>query len=156
MIRPNIVLSAAHCEGITNTVTLGLHKVRLTNSETDEFNNIEHINIAESVIHPKYDDYTLDYDFWLIRLERDSRYGNEIVELDTPSDDLELRDMMDELVVFGFGTTQQGGNQPNIIQEVTVDYMSNDNCGNYGLNDLTDNMLCAGRQGKDSCQVRDY
>lgn len=152
MIRSNIVLSAAHCEGITDTVTLGLHKVQLTNSETDEFNNIEHIKIAESVIHPNYNENTLDNDYWLIRLENDSRYP--IVELDTPNDDLDLSDMM-ELVVFGFGTTQQGGNQPNIIQEVTVDYKPNDRCGNYGLNDLTDNMLCAGRQGKDSCQVRD-
>ena len=130
-----------------------MHKVQLTNSETDEFNNIEHINIAESVIHPNYNENTLDNDYWLIRLEKDSRYGNEIVELDTPDDNLNLNDL-DELTVFGFGTTQQGGNQPNIIQEVTVDYKPNDRCGNYGLGYLTDNMLCAGRQGKDSCQVR--
>ena len=102
------------------------------------------------MIHPNYNGYTLDNDFWLIRLEKDSRFP--IVELDKPNDDLDLID--DELVVFGFGTTQQGGNQPNVIQEVTVDYFENDQCGNYGPFDLTDNMLCAGRQGKDSCQVR--
>ena len=40
----------------------------------------------------------------------------------------------------------------NILQEVTIEVFANNNCGNYQSGDITANMMCAGRSGKDSCQ----
>ncbi|KAL3811857.1 hypothetical protein ACHAXA_009218 [Cyclostephanos tholiformis] len=138
-------------------VAMGMHTLALNESEVSEFNNVEFIPIAEYAIHPRYDDSTVDYDFAMIRLQSVPKlYGNEVVELDSPSDDLELA-LGSELVVFGFGTTQ--GDQwsaPKVMQEVTLDYMSNIECTEL-YEDLypggiTSSMLCAARAGKDSCQ----
>ena len=41
---------------------------------------------------------------------------------------------------------------PQTLQEVTVPVVSNADC-NAAYGSITSNMLCAGRQGKDSCQV---
>lgn len=137
---------------------IGMHKIRLGTDvrEADEFLVIESIPIAEKRIHPQYNDNTLENDYWMIRLEWASQLYAP-VELDTPSvsDGLDLEDgNSHELVVMGFGTLTSGGSTPNVMQEVTVDYKPNDACGSYPSGEITDVMLCAGRVGKDSCQVR--
>ena len=159
LIAPNIVLSAAHCKGISETATLGMHKINLPSGQSSEFYNIEHIPIAESITHPNYVNESMDNDYWLIRLEYPSTlYADQIVELDAPSDALDLDDGGEhDLTVMGFGLTSSGGDAPNIMQEVTVDYIPNDMCTknpyNYMRRDITSNMMCAGRIGQDSCQV---
>jgi hypothetical protein len=66
------VLSAAHCFGNVNDfVTLGMHKIRLNADEAAEYNNIEHIPIAEWVKHPQFIPRgagmpPLNYDFLMI------------------------------------------------------------------------------------------
>ena len=48
-----------------------------------------------------------------------------------------------------------GGSSPNELQEVEVDYMTNAECCSgteYTCSQITENMMCARRQGKDSCQ----
>ena len=142
-------------------VAMGMHTLALNESEVSEFNNVELIPIAEYAIHPRYDDSTVDYDFAMIRLQSVPKlYGNEVVELDSPNDDLELASGS-ELVVFGFGTTQ--GDQwsaPKVMQEVTLDYMSNIECTEL-YEDLypggiTSSMLCAGGEGVGACFVRTF
>jgi len=44
-------------------------KINLGTGEAAEFYNIEHIPIAESVVHPNYNAANLDNDFWMIRLQ---------------------------------------------------------------------------------------
>jgi secreted trypsin-like serine protease len=152
------VLSAAHCFSANqNIVTLGMHKIN--QDDRSEFYKIEHIPIAQSVVHPNYDDYTLDNDFWMIRLQWASKlYSGNIAQLDTPTDDLMLSTTSGaELVVFGFGTLTSGGVTPNVMQEVVVDYISNAACVKspygYSSSDITSTMMCAEQSGKDSCQV---
>lgn len=126
-------------------------------NEADEFEKIEHIPVAEYVTHPNYNSRTYENDFMMIRLEWASQiYGaDDFVSLDTPTDALDLDDgAAHELIVMGFGTTSSGGSSPNSLQEVTVDYIPNDSCGSYSPTSIKDSMLCAGRAGKDSCQVR--
>ena len=49
-----------------------------------------------------------------------------------------------------------GGDQPGVLQEVMVDTMTNEECSSppniYTRDQITDQMLCAGAQGRDSCQ----
>ena len=155
-MHPKVVVSAAHCQGVSNFVTLGMHKIKLSAGDADEFFNLEHIPIALEEIHPSYDPNTMVNDYWMIKLQWASKlYANQIVALDTPTDGFELKSG-DDLVTFGFGTLTSQGATPNLLQEVTVDYIPNDVCVNnygYASNEIFDTMICAGRAGKDSCQV---
>ena len=136
-----------------------MHKINLGTGEAAEFYNIEHIPIAESVVHPNYNAATFDNDFWMIRLQWASKlYSGNVAQLDTPTDSLVLASTSGaDLVVVGFGTLTSGGVTPNVMQEVVVDYISNTACVfqpyAHSSSDITSAMMCAGRSGKDSCQV---
>ena len=156
-MAPNVVLCAAHCAGVSDIVTLGMHKINLATGESAEFYNIEHIPIAESIKHPNYNANTVNNDYWMIRLQWASTlYSGNAIALDTLSDDLVLTSGR-ELVVMGFGTLASGGSTPNTMQKVVVNYVSNVDCVSpntgYDPSYITSAMLCAALPGKDSCQV---
>jgi hypothetical protein len=133
-----------------------MHKIKLSATEADEFYNLEHIPIALEAIHPNYDDITTTHDFRAVKLKWASKlYANQVVALDSPTDGVDLKSG-DDLVTFGFGTLTSGGTSPNIMQEVTIDYITNADCVNsygYSSSEIDSSMICAGRAGKDSCQV---
>ena len=55
-------------------------------------------------------------------------------------------------VAVGWGTTDSStGEQPDVLQHVGVETMPNDDCGYYEFDMVTENMICAGSEGKDSC-----
>ncbi len=100
-----------------------------------------------------------DYDFWIIELEWSTeKYGDYVVELDSPTDDLDLDDGdSHELAVIGFGDLFSGSPFfTSVNQEVVVDYVPNDVCEESYPGLITTSMLCASSPGKDSCQVRKY
>ena len=55
----------------------------------------------------------------------------------------------------GWGTLSSGGSLSNSLQEVSLSTMSNSDCistTDYTWWQITNNMICAGRAGKDACQ----
>jgi hypothetical protein len=135
-----------------------MHKINLNLDGVgpEEFDYVEIIPIAGYVIHPDYDYWTNDNDFALIQLESASKYADQVVELDSPSDDLELVPG-DDLVVFGFGVTSYVSyTSPNVMQEVTMDYISNEECESaFELAfDIPSSMLCGQRNEVGACYVR--
>ena len=55
-------------------------------------------------------------------------------------------------VAIGWGTMDvDTGEMPEELQHVDVETMSNNNCGYYDWDMLSENMLCAGENGKDTC-----
>ena len=159
---PNVVLCAAHCAGVSDIVTLGMYKIKLDAGEAAEFYNIEHIPIAEAIVHPDYNDNTLNNDYLIIRLQWASTlYSGNVVSLDTPSDDLVLGNTSGrELVVMGFGTLAYGWISPNIMQKVNLEYLSNADCVSpknaYDPSEITSSMLCAALPGKGACNVSSF
>ena len=82
-------------------------------------------------------------------------YADQVVDLDLPSDNLDLDDGGSyDLTVMGFGTLRSGGSTPSNLQEVQVPYVPNDSCGSYPSNEIYPSMLCAGylSGGYDACQ----
>ncbi len=148
------MLSAAHCWGAeTVFVSLGIYKIILEQNETAEFYSTEHIPIAESIKHPYYNNKTYDYDFWLIKLQwASSLYLDNTVVVD---DDPSPLNPDDPLYVMGFGKLieGEGGNSSNVMQKVYVDYMTNQCCQEKHSKTITDQMMCASKDGKDACQV---
>lgn len=61
----------------------------------------------------------------------------------------------DAFVVSGWGTTSEGGSISRNLKQVTLPYVSDDDCvASYGQENIDkDVMICAGGQkGRDSCQ----
>ena len=57
-----------------------------------------------------------------------------------------------QAVAIGWGTINPDtGDMPSKLQHVDVKTLSNDNCGYYDFDLLSENMLCAGEEGKDTC-----
>ena len=59
-------------------------------------------------------------------------------------------------IATGWGDTRKGGQISNVLLEVRVRIWSNSDCSNRYRsidNYVTENMLCAGEPGKDTCQV---
>ena len=156
LVAPNVILSAAHCaDTINGPAVLGLHMKRADGAE--EFENIEIIDFKDHVTHPQYSANTIDNDYWVIQLKHDSQlYKDYVVDLDTSGGSASVLTSGRDVTVIGMGTTASGGSAPNVLQEVTVDYIPNSDCCTgsygYGCNELTANMMCAARPGQDSCQ----
>lgn len=59
--------------------------------------------------------------------------------------------------MIGWGAIREGGGQPNVLQQVTVQIMTNDKCksmyGSDAPGGIVDHMLCAAYPNKDSCSV---
>ena len=144
LIAPEWVVTAAHClPGNPSKAIIGRFDLR-----TDE-GRIH--DIAEKIGHPDYNDRTSDNDIALLKLA-------------TPSDQTPIP-LVGRTEAFsgpgatytvaGWGLLEDGGDASPTLMKVDVDVLSNLVC-QINYNDtgvqITDNMLCAGRAGKDSCQ----
>ena len=140
LVAPNVMLSAAHCQGHFRSVQIGRHDLADLSSPFETF------TIIEEIPHPNYNRQTTDYDFMMIKLSGNSAYAP--VVLDNGGGDF-LTDGTD-LIAMGWGSTRNDGRTSDVLLEVEVDVDSS--CGSYPESSITPRMFCAGRRGKDSCQ----
>jgi trypsin len=151
LIRPNWVLTAAHCvdSGAPDSVVIGMHS-RKDTSRTEKF------KAKRAIIHPKFNSNTMDYDFALIELDGNSSYP--VIMLNT---DPMLAPMIDSgnttivAITAGWGATREGGSLPDALMKVDVPLVTRAACAAaYSGSTISDRMICAGYDlgGKDSCQ----
>ena len=153
MIAPDVVLSAAHCQGGQYQITVGRHGL--------EDNDGESIDVLTEIPHPDYDDYTTDNDFMLLFLKDSVTVDVKMVKVNS---DVNVPEVDAAVTVVGWGDTDitDEVEMPIYLQEVEVNVVSNEECnasdGPYGTYEeaggITDNMLCAREEGggEDSCQ----
>lgn len=149
LIAQNWVLTAAHCvKGITiSEIWVGVHDQQDTRA-SEKFT----IKPAQIFAHKKYNSSTMDYDYALIRLNKNSSFSpvaiNE-VELDLDNNSIVS-------TTAGWGTLTEGGSSPDLLQKVDVPLVSQSICNapDSYAGDITDRMICAGlpEGGKDACQ----
>ncbi|MEA3307339.1 MAG: serine protease, partial [Elusimicrobiota bacterium] len=122
------------------SVMIGLHAQNVTADAED----IKQIKIVK---HPKWDDDTMDYDFALIKLEKNSTYP--AIKLNT----VPVKDKVN-FITAGWGTLSEGGSVSNALMKVEVPFVSQEQCSKDYPGWVTDSMLCAGFEegGKDACQ----
>jgi secreted trypsin-like serine protease len=160
LIHSHWVLTAAHCVkagDYTNqnldpseiTVVLNIHNLK---TETGD-----RVRVKRIVAHPEYDNLSSvdNFDVALLELERDVSY--ETISPITDDSGLEGK----TATVIGWGATKVKGftnNYPSQLMEVQIPIVSNAVCNqafnkysDNGLNPITEQMLCAGSNGKDSC-----
>lgn len=139
LIAKDWVLTAEHCvtEGV-NTVVIGLHDLGKTGgTETHRVDRI--------VPHPLRG--SRDYDYALLHLAGESKFAP--IALNRAEIKAEAN-----MITAGWGDTAEAGGMPNLLQKVTVPFVSSARCSAAYPGKITDRMICAGYDegGKDACQ----
>ncbi|KAL7476501.1 hypothetical protein ACHAW6_002358 [Cyclotella cf. meneghiniana] len=166
LIAPDIVLTAAHCQGDFNTAVIGRHNLSSSEGES--------IPIKMAFSHAEYNDTTEDNDLMLVLLEWPTTLDLPFVKVNT---DVDRPRVGESVTAIGWGdmtidyVTEI---TPDVLMSVDIHVISNEACANssgiyvvqanisgtiltYTVNAsysmrITDNMLCAADIGQDSCQ----
>ena len=160
LIRPNVVLTAAHC--VADLEKLSDMDVAVGVYDLSEVKPEQRIPLSRIIIHPGYNPETIDNDIALLRLARSSTAPT--VTLVDPVTMNSLDGYM-PLTVVGWGAKADPGPDwsvepyfPKTLWEAEVDYIVPDICSDLLEGELTGNMLCAGvvtngavTGGRDSC-----
>lgn len=161
MVADRWVVTAAHCvEGQSAdliSVVIGEHTIT---SDDDDYDDIrKNLELEEIIMHEDYNSATTEHDIALLKLK-------EPLDLSvyTPACLPESGvDFTGETAwVYGWGTTEMGGDIEDTLRETTQTILSNDECmtkegeidGNTQsmAGSITDDMLCGEATGQDSCQ----
>lgn len=159
LIARDVVLSAGHCQGGIDLVTVGRHNVDIGKAGEEH-------TVAKEVVHPDYNDTNLANDLMLLFLEDDGgvfqeegRANNEFVRINS----LRIRPEREEkCVVMGWGDTNPGFKNEfsDVLMEAEVYAISNAECeSSESWRDsyedcITEGHLCAWdpQNSRDSCQ----
>lgn len=144
LVAEDWVLSAAHCKLSNDPVyaIIGRHDF-----SDDSESGFEVIKTSWQTKHPNYNSANFNNDYMMIKLSTSSSFAP--ASLDDGSQD--LSDGVD-VTVMGWGTTKEGGSTSDVLFEVELDMVTNNDCSAAYGGDVTNNMICAARDGKDSCQ----
>lgn len=150
------VLTAAHCMsgvGVGGGAAKHITVISGTNLLDGKSGTT---SVAVSVaVHPRYDvDAPNDFDFALVRAPLDAK--TVPIKLADGAATGNLKEGQ-TLTVTGYGATKEGGSSSVELRKVDVPFVSHSDCtrdpdSNYPEAAITAQMLCAGAEGKDSCQ----
>lgn len=153
LISSTKVLTAGHCV-IENQVV----QVRLgTNNKSKSIGQV--IQVSNQVKHPKFNDFTLDYDVAVLTLISPAKLNDNVNVMNIPQSCSSLSCITglakpNTLVrVVGWGITSSDENSISAdLKQVDVPIVSNTLCKKIML-DITNRMICAGflKGGKDAC-----
>ncbi|XP_054860915.1 transmembrane protease serine 9 isoform X3 [Amphiprion ocellaris] len=154
LINNQWVLSAAHC--FTRTTASNVQVFLGRQSQQGSNPNEVSRTVTQIIIHPNYNPSTFDNDIALLRLSSTVTFTDFIVPVCLAASDSTFHAGINTWVT-GWGTIASGVSNPfpQNLMEVQVPTVGNRQCNcNYGVGQITDNMLCAGlpEGGRDSCQ----
>jgi hypothetical protein len=154
LIARDVVLTAAHCQGVGYKVVLGRH-------DLDDYDG-EALFVKQELPHPEYNEALTDNDFMLMFLDGGSTAENVVtVRLNSES---VVPAPGQNAMVMGWGDTDASTlyqDISDVLMHVDLRVVSNLKCsaskGDAWPYDtyngkITDNMLCASADGQDSCQ----
>ncbi|KAL3786235.1 hypothetical protein HJC23_002486 [Cyclotella cryptica] len=154
LIAPDMVLTAAHCQGISNTAVIGRHNLNSNDGES--------IPIKRETLHAEFNATIMDSDLMLVLLERPIALDVPLVKVNS---DKNRPRVGESVTVMGWGDTALDDsifNDSDALMSVDINVISNRDCDNsrgivyseeYSYNgQVTENMMCATDEGQDSCQ----
>jgi len=148
-IHDDILLTAGHCK----TVFKG-NDVHLGGTRRSGSNAADTVRAVRERRHPNYSDITLENDFMLVQLQRGVATA---VVPNAPYNTVAARPVANEdVTVIGYGLTSAFANNAQVsdaLLEVDVKVRSPASCqASYPFEFDSRSMLCASRNGNDSCQ----
>ncbi|XP_075182690.1 granzyme A-like isoform X2 [Anomaloglossus baeobatrachus] len=152
LIRPNWVLTAAHCKTAVNKtkVTLGVHSLKEKETEN------QMINIIASFQPKEYREQTKRFDIKLLQLSRDAELNSAVDILPLPDNDTDVKaDTICQVAGWGQTETRKFS---SALREVNVSIFDREQCKKKWRHQyvISDNMICTsvGPDKKDTCKGR--
>ncbi|VEU40086.1 unnamed protein product [Pseudo-nitzschia multistriata] len=157
LVAPDIILTAAHCGDLSGKeVFIGAYEVNSL-AEGAQKRYCEQYIVDPLYIpswYPLMDDPMegLNNDFAICKLNEPVTIDQSFVMLELNEDDAFPAEGTD-LLAMGLGSIFSGGMTPQYLRNVTVQAMSDEDCG-YPDSYLTEDVLCAGDlvNRRDTCQ----
>ncbi|XP_019886768.2 serine protease 53 [Ooceraea biroi] len=135
IISKRYILTAAHCVN-----TLADPKKLVVHAGTIYLNETGDVYQTESTVwHAGFDDYRLNNDIGLIRVNRDIVFSNVIKPIAVAQEDSAGENT--PCVVSGWGRTSVNGPTPNTLQELALKVYSPEKCKRESWQ-VTDNHIC--------------
>ncbi|XP_004522954.1 trypsin 3A1 [Ceratitis capitata] len=151
IIRPNIIITAAHC--VESTMTASSFKVRAGSSQHAYGGQL--LAVQRIHRHAGYSSATYNHDVALLELSQELQYTQAVQPVVLAAANVELA-VKAKLFVSGWGLTSETGYVSAMLNYVDVNLIRQETCvQNYKyVVPITTEMFCAGYRngGKDSCQ----
>ncbi|XP_032934549.1 cathepsin G-like [Catharus ustulatus] len=143
LIRPDAVLSAAHCvdkKGRVNiTVILGAHNIHVREQSQ------QWISVRDWVIHPDYCPVTLHNDIVLLKLKKKAKINKNVKLISLPSSNEHVR-AGTKCEVAGWGRTSLDGSKTDVMREVELKVQNDKPCQKEFRKYQRRSMMCVGDQ----------
>ncbi|NXR25282.1 GRAB protein, partial [Cinclus mexicanus] len=147
LIRPDAVLSAAHCCGwnmlvflgrrVTITVILGAHNIRVREWSQQT------IHVKHWVIHPNYSPDGFKNDIMLLKLKPRARINRDVQFISLPRSNERLIEGT-KCAVAGWGWRSMPGHCSNVMMEVEQEVQNEEPCQHLFRNYQRQSMICVG------------
>uniref|UniRef100_A0A803WGN8 Peptidase S1 domain-containing protein n=1 Tax=Ficedula albicollis TaxID=59894 RepID=A0A803WGN8_FICAL len=141
LIRPDAVLSAAHCvakEGRVNiTVILGAHNIRARERSQ------QRIPVEHWVIHPKYSPAGFKNDIVILKLKPRARINKNVQPISIPRSNEHVR-AGTKCEVAGWGVMSWTGHPSDVMMEAEQEVQNEKPCKQLFRNYQRRSMMCVG------------
>ncbi|XP_058463935.1 trypsin-1-like [Malaya genurostris] len=150
ILNTNTILTAAHCVNYPHAKP-NEFSIRAGSTLRNEGGHL--VTIDDIFIHPKYDDWTLEWDIAVLRLAHSLTFSESVQPILLPSRLFKIR-QGSLATVTGWGGLNYQGPSTNFLQKVFVPIVNTVACSkayaNFGA--ILPFHLCAGAAGFDACQ----
>ena len=165
LIAPDVVLCAAHCvdkkdndsrdsdssddddKDIVRYVQTGRFEFdSLSGSSSNDVDAIETFEIIDYALCDDWLSYYWECDVALLRLS-----GHSNVNPITLSKDASNMHEGEKVTAVGWGLLSTNGDVPKVLHEVQLEMINEDNCKDHFGDLISDTVMCAHSDGKDTC-----
>lgn len=152
LIAKEYVLTAGHCvnEGDASSLAVQIGAVCPTTTSDNCKQPIQTINVLSVKRHPQYDDFTLENDYALLKLETSANADPVPIDQGNVVDNYSSNKR--GLYAIGFGALSMGGSVSEELRHVELGFVPRDTCNIAYSGEITNDMMCATDPGQDSCQ----
>lgn len=158
-IAEDVLITAGHCTSIFPNSNIMAASNRFNQTKTTGEEGGIDFKIDAQVRHPDYNNRfgfpVNDIAIWFVDVSKN--YGGKSIPIVKIQTNSKLPGQHGKLKIAGWGTLEEGGDEPEILQEAEVQIVSNKACSkkySHGSAILPSSVICAGvpEGGIDTCQ----